>query len=121
MSGYKNNGIYEILKEYTEQKEQLTKIEHEKNILEGKYKKDRDKINEVILTLEHILSSKTSKMTHFSKRIIHQLLLGSIREKKNFIKWILRNPDELSNHKYNPQMVLLDMLSEKEENDKVEK
>lgn len=63
--------------------------------------------------LYKVLQSKFSKIIHLYNRLVHQLLLGSFKEKGKFIKWLIRKPSELSDYRFNPTMSILNVLERK--------
>ena len=63
--------------------------------------------------LYKVLQSKFSKIIHLYNRLVHQLLLGSFKEKGKFIKWLIRKPSELSDYRFNPTMNILNVLERK--------
>lgn len=63
--------------------------------------------------LYKVLESKGSKIVHLYNRLLHQLLLGSFKEKRKFLKWLIRKPSELLDHRFNPTMNVLNILERK--------
>ncbi|ERK52108.1 glycosyltransferase [Leptotrichia sp. oral taxon 879] len=120
-----NNGSFEESLELQNKLEQRI----EKNILlEQRIEKIlkinytyKNNIQETQKLLHKVLKSKSSKIIHLYNRLVHQLLLGSLQEKKKFIKWITKKSSELSDYRFNPIMNLLNVLEGKTIIDKSEK
>ena len=89
--------------------------------ISNKYENNNNNIQEAQELLHKILNSKFSKINHLYNRVIHQLLLGSFQEKKKFLKWIMRKPEELLDCRFNPTINILNTLERKSTEDKYEK
>ena len=99
----KNN----IIKEY---KKEIEIKEIEKNNIR---RKTENLINEIDLATNEILLSKSNKFLHFELRVLHQLFLGSFKEKKKFINWIMRKSQEMEDSRFNPMINLKKILDKK--------
>lgn len=117
VENYKNIDTEEILEMYKKIKKEIEVKELEKNNLLNKKNEEiqyyKDSIENIKNSINQVLSSKSNKIIHFCNRIFYQLFLGSFKEKKKFLNWLLKKQEELSDDRYNPTANLLNKINNK--------